>query len=60
MFLEINKIGFERKIIVILDFENRFLPTYLPQCPRTYNSLHSLGLTQFLWRDFQTERNISM
>ena len=22
--------------------------------------LHSLGLTQFLWRDFQTERNISI
>ena len=21
---------------------------------------HSLGLTQFLWRDFQTERNISL
>ena len=25
---------------------------------RTFNSLRSFGLTQFLWRDFQTERNI--
>ena len=28
--------------------------------PRTFHSLPSLGLTQFLWRDFQTERNISL
>ena len=31
MFLGMNNIRVERKILIILDFENRFLPTYLPQ-----------------------------
>ena len=30
MFLGINNTRFERKILIILDFENGFLPTYLP------------------------------
>ena len=32
MFLGINNTRLERKILIILDFENGFLPTYLPQC----------------------------
>ena len=31
MFLGMNNTRFERKILIILDFENGFLPTYLPQ-----------------------------
>ena len=31
MFLGMNNTRLERKILIILDFENRFLPTYLPQ-----------------------------
>ena len=30
MFLGMNNIRLERKILIILDFENGFLPTYLP------------------------------
>ena len=32
MFLGMKNIRLERKILIILDFENGFLPTYLPQC----------------------------
>ena len=32
MFLGINNTRLEIKILIILDFENRFLPTYLPLC----------------------------
>ena len=32
MFLAMNNTRLERKNLIILDFENRFLPTYLPQC----------------------------
>ena len=32
MFLGINNTRFERKILIILDFENGFLLTYLPLC----------------------------
>ena len=32
MFLGMNNTRLERKILMILDFENGFLPTYLPQC----------------------------
>ena len=32
MFLGMNNTRLERKILIILDFENGFLPTYLPQC----------------------------
>ena len=32
MFLGINITGLKRKILIILDFENGFLPTYLPLC----------------------------
>ena len=32
MFLGMNNARLERKILIILDFENGFLPTYLPQC----------------------------
>ena len=32
MFLGMNNTRLERKILMILDFENRFLPTYLPLC----------------------------
>ena len=32
MFLGMNNTRSERKILIILDFENGFLPTYLPQC----------------------------
>ena len=32
MFLGMNNTRLERKILIILDFENRFLPTYLPLC----------------------------
>ena len=32
MFLGTNNIRLERKILIILDFENGFLPSYLPQC----------------------------
>ena len=35
MFLGMNNTRLERKILIILDFENVFLPTYLLQCPRT-------------------------
>ena len=31
MFLGMNNTRLERKILIILDFENEFLPTYLPQ-----------------------------
>ena len=31
MFLGMNNTRLERKILIILDFENGFLPTYLPQ-----------------------------
>ena len=33
MFLRMNNTRLERKILIILDFENGFLPTYLPLCP---------------------------
>ena len=32
MFLGMNNTRLERKILIILDFGNGFLPTYLPQC----------------------------
>ena len=32
MFLGMNNTRLEREILIILDFENGFLPTYLPQC----------------------------
>ena len=32
MFLGMNNTRLERKLLIILDFENGFLPTYLPQC----------------------------
>ena len=32
MFLGMNNTRLEEKILIILDFENGFLPTYLPQC----------------------------
>ena len=32
MSLGMNNTRQERKILIILDFENRFLPTYLPLC----------------------------
>ena len=32
MFLGMNNTRLERKILIILDLENGFLPTYLPQC----------------------------
>ena len=32
MFLGMNNTRLERKIMIILDFENGFLPTYLPLC----------------------------
>ena len=32
MFLGMNSTRLERKILIILDFENGFLPTYLPLC----------------------------
>ena len=31
MFLGMNNTRLERKVLIILDFENGFLPTYLPQ-----------------------------
>ena len=31
MFLGMNNKRLERKTLIILDFENGFLPTYLPQ-----------------------------
>ena len=33
MFLVMNNTRLEGKILIILDVENGFLPTYLPQCP---------------------------
>ena len=30
MFLEMDNKRLERKLLIILDFENGFLPTYLP------------------------------
>ena len=30
MFIGMNNTRLERKILIILDFENGFLPTYLP------------------------------
>ena len=35
MFLWMNNTRLERKILIILDFENGVLPTYLPQCNET-------------------------
>ena len=32
MFLGMNNTRLERKTLIILDFENGFLPTFLPQC----------------------------
>ena len=34
MFLVMNNTRLERKILIILDFENGFLPIYLPLCSR--------------------------
>ena len=39
MFLGMNNTRLERKILIILDFENGFLPTYLPQCIHKYLKL---------------------
>ena len=33
MFLGMNNTRLERKIRIVLDFENGFLPTYLPHSP---------------------------
>ena len=42
MFLGMNNTRLERKILLILDFENGFLPTYLPQCcPQSEEVLQS-------------------
>ena len=50
MFPGMNNTRLKRKIVIILDFENGFLPTYLPLCPvlppsgwsRVYNQVFSL------------------
>ena len=42
MFLGMNNTSLERKILIILDFENGFLPTYLPQCDLCSDSFHAL------------------
>ena len=52
MFLGMNNTRLERKILIILDFENGFLPTYLPQCKVGLNVLslvhHDFIFTQML------------
>ena len=51
MFLGMNNTRLERKILIILDSENGFLPTYLPQCTALcsdscgHNSFHHRQLT---------------
>ena len=43
MFLGMNNKRLERKILIILDFENGFLPTYLPLWSRETNlMLHGI------------------
>ena len=44
MFIGMNNIRLERNILIILDFENGFLPTYLPQCCIPFKSC---------WKSFQ-------
>ena len=39
MFLGMNNTRLERKILIILDFENGFLPTYLPLWNIAYQTL---------------------
>ena len=39
-FLGMNNTKLERKILIILDFENGFLPTYLPQWATNFKSFY--------------------
>ena len=38
MFLGMNNTRLERKLLIILDFENGFLPSYLPQCATSWKN----------------------
>ena len=50
MFLGMNNTRVERKILIILDFENGFLPTYLPQCGCCL--LHTFPNQTFIFEGF--------
>ena len=51
MFLRMNNTRLERKILIILDFKNRFLPTYLPLCLTASNIWHLTFVQErFLYR----------
>ena len=54
MFLGMNNTRLERKVLIILDFENGFLPTYLPQWTGSLGqkrkSAHiGINALSFLW-----------
>ena len=52
MFLGMNNTRLGRKILIILDFEDGFLPTYLPLCTVFVSSTH-------LWtRWFKVDKNV--
>ena len=50
MFLGMNNTRLERKILINLDFENGFLPTYLSQC-------HPLRFDEFFWFSPETRKS---
>ena len=56
MFLGMNNTRLERKILIILDFENGFLPTYLPLCidKKRKVSCFELALTFIAKIEFET------
>ena len=46
MFLGMNNTRLETKILIILDFENGFLPTYLPLCILTKIAMSASSILQ--------------
>ena len=51
MFLGMNDTRLERKMLIILDFDNGFLATYLPLCSMyiTYKSILMQSSRNILW-----------
>ena len=54
MFLGMNNTRLKRKILIILDFENGFLPTYFPQCSSIMIWYYELEakMWHLFWFDF--------
>ena len=59
MFLGMNNTRLERKILIILDFENGCLPTYLPQCSVGWVFEGANRISQARNFDYQYQRNLS-